>query len=157
MRQDAAEQGGPETLTSTPVAELRGARFEGEDGQPVFEIEQGQPLYARLDVYFHAESVDPIFALALHNERGATAFAASTQLTHGPTGTFAADSTASIRIGFENWLAPGRYRLLASVARGGATVDAYDARQDIASIVIHAAQSGGGAVDLPHSFDIERA
>jgi ABC-type polysaccharide/polyol phosphate transport system ATPase subunit len=157
MRQDAVDQGGPETLTSTPVAELRAARFEGEDGQAVFEIAQGQPLYAHLDVYFHAESVDPIFALALHNERGTTAFAASTQLTHGPTGTFAADSHASIRVRFENWLAPGRYRLLASVARDGATVDAYDARQDIASIVIHAARSGGGAVDLPHTFEIERS
>jgi hypothetical protein len=47
--------------------------------------------------------------------------------------------------------------LLASVARDGATVDAYDARQDIASIVIHAARSGGGAVDLPHTFEIERS
>ncbi len=157
MRQDATEHGGPDTLTSTPVAELRGARFESEDGQPVFEVEQGQPLCAHLDVYFHAESVDPIFALALHNERGATAFAASTQLTHGPTGTFPADSNAAIRVRFENWFAPGRYRLLASVARGGATVDAYDARQDIASIVIHAAQSGGGAVDLPHAFEIDRS
>ena len=156
MRQDAADHGGPETLTSTPVAELRGARFESEDGSPQLEIEQGQPLHARLDVYFHAESVDPIFAIALHNERGTTAFAASTQLTHGPTGTFRARSTASILIRFENWLGPGRYRLLASVAREGATVDAYDARQDIASIVIHAARSGGGAVDLPHTFEIIR-
>ena len=157
MRQEAAEHGGPATLTEAPVAELRSARFEAEDGTPLFEIEQGQPVCARLDVQFHSESVDPIFAIALQNERGGTAFAASTQLTHGPTGTFRAQSTASVRIRFESWLAPGRYRLLASVARPGATVDAYDARQDIASIVIHAAQSGGGAVDLPHTFEISAA
>ena len=47
---------------------------------------------------------------ALIDDRGGTAFAASTQLTYGPTGRFRAGTTAVVRIRFENWLTPGRYR-----------------------------------------------
>jgi ABC-type polysaccharide/polyol phosphate transport system ATPase subunit len=154
MRREAVELGGPETLKEAPVAELRGARFEGIDGEPRLEILQGEVCFAELDVYFHADAVDPIFAIALQNDRGGTAFAASTQLTYGATGRFRGGSTAVVRVRFDIWLAPGRYRLMASVARDGAQVDAYDARQDISSIIVHANRSGGGAVDLPHSFEI---
>jgi len=157
MRREAAQLGGPETLTGALVAELRTARFENPNGEPQFETLQAEPNCVSLEVYFHAEAIDPIFAIALQNERGATAFAASTQLTHGPTGRFRAGSTATVRIRFDNWLAPGCYRLMASVAREGARVDPYDVRQDVASIIIHPGRPGGGAVDLPHAFEIDRA
>ena len=156
MREDATQFGGPETLLGAPVAEVVGARFE-LDGEQQFETLQGSACWVRIDVHFHADALDPIFAIALTNERGVTAFAASTQLTHGPTGHFTADQTAVIKLVFDNWLAPGRYRLMASVARPGAQVDPYDARQDISSIVVHATRSAGGAVDLPHAFEITRA
>jgi hypothetical protein len=45
---------------------------------------------------------------------------------------------------------------MGSVAREGAQVDPYDARQDISSIIVHATRTGGGAVDFPHAFEIER-
>ena len=134
---------------------MRSARFE-HAGAQVFEISQGEPCCAVVEVYFHAEARDPIFAMALQNERGQTAFAASTQLTGRATGVFGGGSTATVRLRFDNWLAPGRYSLMASIARAGARVDAYDARQDISSIIVHASHSGGGAVDLPHNFEIER-
>ena len=90
MRQEAADLGGPETLLDAPVAKLLSARFERDDGEQQFEMLQGEPCCIRLEVYFHADATDPIFAVALHNDRGNTAFAASTQLTHGATGQFAA-------------------------------------------------------------------
>jgi Wzt C-terminal domain len=154
MRRDALEFGGPQTLKDAPVAELAAARFEHEDGRPQFEAMQGDPCWVRLEVYFHADAVDPIFAIALLDDRGEMAFAASTQITYGPTGRFKAGTTAVIRIRFENWLAPGRYRLMASVARDAVKPEAYDARLDISSLTVHAVRPGGGAVDLPHSFEI---
>jgi ABC-type polysaccharide/polyol phosphate transport system ATPase subunit len=154
MRREALQLGGPQTLKEAPVAELTRARFENEDGRPQFEALQGDPCWARIEVYFHADAVDPIFAIALQDERGGTAFAASTQITYGPTGRFEAGTTAVIRIRFENWLAPGRYRLTASVAREGVEIEAYDARLEISSLIVHAQRPGGGAVDLPHSFEI---
>ncbi|MGI8428680.1 MAG: ABC transporter ATP-binding protein [Solirubrobacteraceae bacterium] len=153
MRREAAESGGPDTLLEPPVAEVMSARFE-LDGEQQFEILQGAPCCVRFDVHFHADARDPIFAVVLGNERGVTAFAASTQFSHGPTGSFSAGEAAVIKLRFDNWLAPGRYRLMASVARPGAQVDPYDARADISSIIVHATHSGGGAVDLPHAFEI---
>jgi len=154
IRQEAIELGGPQTLKDAPVAELMRGRFEQEDGQPQFEALQGEPCWIRLEVYFHADAVDPVFAIALQDRRGGTAFAASTQITHGPTGRFKAGTTAVVRIRFENWLAPGRYQLLASVARDAVVPEAYDVREQISSLIVHAHRSGGGAVDLPHTFEI---
>ena len=156
MRREAIEFGGPQTMRDPPVAEVISARFEGTPGEPKFEALQGEAHWARIEVYFHADAIDPIFAIALQDEKGRTAFAASTQLTNGPTGKFEAGSTAVVWLRFENYLAPGRYRLMASVARDGEQVDAYDARQEISSLVVYAVHSGGGAVDLPHRFEIER-
>jgi ABC-2 type transport system ATP-binding protein len=157
MRREAIEFGGPQTMRDPPIAEVTSARFELIPGSPKFESLQGEPHWARIEVYFHADAEDPIFAIALQDEKGRTAFAASTQLSHGPTGKFQAGGTAVVWVRFENYLAPGRYRLMASVAREGEQVDAYDARQEISSLIVYALQSGGGAVDLPHRFEIERA
>jgi hypothetical protein len=63
---------------------------------------------------------------------------------------------AVIRTRFENWLAPGRYRLTASVTADGLGANAYDLRNDLTTIIVHAGKSGGGAVDLPHTFEIDR-
>jgi ABC-type polysaccharide/polyol phosphate transport system ATPase subunit len=156
IRREAIEFGGPSTLTGAPVAQILGAGFESEDGQPQTEVRQGDRCCVRLEVRFHADAADPIFAIALGDEGGKTAFAASTQLTHGPTGRFAAGATAVIRLRFDNWLAPGRYRLMASVAREGDLVEPYDVRQDISSLTVHPTRPAGGAVDLPHDFEIER-
>jgi ABC-type polysaccharide/polyol phosphate transport system ATPase subunit len=154
MRREALETGGPQTLRDAPVAELMRARFEDEEGRQQIDARQGVPCWVRIEVYFHSDAVDPIFAIALVDDRGGTAFAASTQITYGPTGRFRAGTTAVIRIRFENWLAPGSYRLTASVARESAQLEAYDARLEISSLIVHADRPGGGAVDLPHTFEI---
>jgi ABC-type polysaccharide/polyol phosphate transport system ATPase subunit len=154
MRREAQEFGGPQTLKEAPVAELTRARFEDGNGEQQFEAMQRDPCWVRLDVYFHAEAVDPIFAIALIDDRGGTAFAASTQITYGPTGRFRAGTTAVVRIRFENWLTPGRYRLTASVARDEVRPEAYDARLEISSLIVHGRRPGGGMVDLPHTFEI---
>jgi ABC-type polysaccharide/polyol phosphate transport system ATPase subunit len=157
VRVEAAEQGGPEVLRRPPVAELLGAWFESLEGQQLFEVAHGEPCRIRMEVRFHTDTEDPMFAIALTNDLGHTVFATSTQISHGPTGRFRPGEVANIVVSFENWLSPGRYRLTASVTRDGTVADAYDLREDISSIVVHAGQSGGGAVDLPHSFAIERA
>jgi hypothetical protein len=155
MRHETAELRGPEKPLGSPVATLAGARFEREDGEPRYECEQGDTCWVRLDVYFYADATDPIFAFTLHNDHDVVAFAASTQLTYGRTGQFQAGTIVTVRMRFENWLAPGRYRLLASVAREGSPVIPYHVLEDISSIFVYANHSGGGAVDLPHEFEIE--
>jgi hypothetical protein len=152
IRHEAAEEG---PALGTPVASLAGARFEREDGEPQYECEQGDTCWIRMDVYFYADTTDPIFAFTLHNDRNVVAFAASTQLTYGQTGHFHAGTTVTVRMRFQNWLAPGGYRLLASVARDG--VVPYHVLEDAHAIFVYANRAGGGAVDLPHEFEIEHA
>ena len=74
-----------------------------------------------MDVLFHERTKDPLFAIALHGDSGRTAFATSTQLTHGPTGEFGTGEQASVRIQFDNWLAPAA---TASRLRSAATASA---------------------------------
>jgi hypothetical protein len=45
---------------------------------------------------------------------------------------------------------------MASVNRNGPGADSFDTREDISSIIVHASLTGGGAVDLPHTVEIER-
>jgi ABC-type polysaccharide/polyol phosphate transport system ATPase subunit len=156
VRRDAAAHGGPEVLRRAPVAELLGSWFESPEGEKLATMAQGDPCVIRLEVRFHALARDPMFAVALRNDLGQTSFASSTQLRYGSTGEFAAGDQVTIKILFDNWLAPGRYRLTASVTRDGTGADAYDLREDITSLIVHAALTGGGSVDLPHSFTIER-
>jgi hypothetical protein len=57
---------------------------------------------------------------------------------------------------FENWLAPGRYRLTASVARAGFGADVFDAHMSN-SIIVLSDRAGGGIADLPHTLEIEHS
>jgi ABC-type polysaccharide/polyol phosphate transport system ATPase subunit len=156
VRDDVKEQGGPEALRRPPVAEVLNAWFESDDGEQIVIAPQGVRLRVRMDIRFHIDTRDPQFAIALRNDAGHLAFATSTQLDQAPTGRFGAGTLAAVRLELENWLAPGRYRLTASVTRDGLGADAFDMREDIATIIVHSGRSGGGAVDLPHQFAIDR-
>jgi ABC-type polysaccharide/polyol phosphate transport system ATPase subunit len=156
VREEALKHGGPEALRRRPVAELLGAWFESAGGERLVACPQGETCWVLMEVRFHADTRDPLFAIALHDDSGRTAFATSTELRHIPTGEFRAGELAAVRIRFDNWLAPGRYRLTATVTRKDFGADAYDMRSDIASIIVHSGNSGGGAVDLPSTFEIER-
>jgi ABC-type polysaccharide/polyol phosphate transport system ATPase subunit len=157
VREEAKQLGGAEVLQRPPVAEILAAWFEGLDGRDLYSTPQDVEVCVRLDVRFHADVVDPMFAIALRNDLGHTVFATNTQFAHGATGSFRAGQQAVVRMRFRNWLSPGRYRLTASVTRDGVAADAYDLRENISSVVVFAAHAGGGAADFPHTFEIERA
>jgi ABC-type polysaccharide/polyol phosphate transport system ATPase subunit len=156
VRLEARARGGPEALRRAPVAEILNAWFESPGGEKQVATAQGDDCCVALEVRFHGDAEDPHFGITLHNEQGHPAFGASTQLRQQRTGSFTAGELAVVRIRFANWLAPGRYRLTASITRDGHAPDAYDLREEISSIIVHASRSGGGAADLPHSFEIER-
>jgi ABC-type polysaccharide/polyol phosphate transport system ATPase subunit len=153
----AAPQGGraAELLPGGGVAEVLNAWFESADGEVTVTASQGERCYVRMDVRFLVEVENPMFSITLRNETGNVAFATSTNVHASETGRFDAGSTASIRVGFENWLAPGRYHLVATAARAGFGADAYDTHTR-ASIIVVADRPGGGLADLPNTLEIER-
>jgi hypothetical protein len=138
------------------VAELLSGVFESAEGEPLVGTQQGEPCIVRIEVRFHQDVENPIFAVNLRNDRGETAFATSTQLQGASTGSFRSGETASVRVRFDNWLAPGRYNLEASVTPDGLGANAYDLREQMSTIIVYANRPGGGAADLPHDFEIER-
>ena len=156
VREEARRTRGAEVLRRDAVAAVTSARFESAGGETLVYAKQGEPCCVRVEVHFHAPAQDPMFAIALLNDAGQISFATSSHLDYGRTGEFDAGENVGIVVRFENWLAPGRYRLVAVVTGDGSAENAYDLREDITSIIVYAEQSGGGAADLPHSFAIER-
>jgi ABC-type polysaccharide/polyol phosphate transport system ATPase subunit len=155
-REEARAHDGPEVLRRDPVAAVVGARFESADGAPLVEANQGETLIARAQVHIHADVEEPMFSVALVDAERRIAFATSSNLTIGATGRFTRGEDVEVVVRFENYLAPGQYRLVASVTGDGTAANAYDLREDIASIIVHAEHPGGGATDLPHTFTLDR-
>jgi ABC-type polysaccharide/polyol phosphate transport system ATPase subunit len=144
-----------ETATRSQVAQVRSAWFESPSGEHATSSYQGEVLNIGMDIEFLTDVDDPVISFSLQSENGHYVFIASTDTSQVVTGHFAAASTASVRLRFENRLGPGRYRLFATIARHGTGADVFDAHVS-SSIIVLADRPGGGMVDLPHQFEIER-
>jgi ABC-type polysaccharide/polyol phosphate transport system ATPase subunit len=154
-RDIAPGHSGAAALSSAAV-EIQGASFESADGEKLVSAPQGQAVWIRLEVRFSEAVESPLFAIYLHNEHGHVSFAASTYGDGEATGRFNAGELVSVKLRFENWLGPSRYRLTAAVARHGQAADTYATYDGPASLIVYASNPGGGLVDLPHAFEIER-
>jgi ABC-type polysaccharide/polyol phosphate transport system ATPase subunit len=141
---------------ATPPAEIKAAWFEGEDGRHIVELQQGEPCTVCVEVAFHEDVEDPVFAINVINEPRHTVFATSSAWRTGPTGRFAAGEDVVVRVRFDNWLAPMRYTVTPSVAAGPGELT-LDLREDLASVVVHAVRHTGGIADVPHTLDIVRS
>jgi ABC-type polysaccharide/polyol phosphate transport system ATPase subunit len=138
-----------------PIASVVDAVFETTDGRHAVTTNQGERCTVRMDVHFNTALENPSFSIALLNESGHPAFVTNTDVQRITTGCFAAGADVSIKLQFDNWLAPGRYRLIASVARAGFGADVIDAHLSN-SIIVLADKAGGGLIDLPHTLEVER-
>jgi ABC-type polysaccharide/polyol phosphate transport system ATPase subunit len=143
-----------QTQLDPPIAQILNAWFESPQGEIIVTANQGEPCDIRMQVRFVAETVNPIFEVRLLNDGGQFVFATNSQAQQVSTGRFAAGSVTTIRVRFENWLAPGRYRLVASVARAGLGADLFDTHMT-SSIIVLAERPGGGAADLPSTLEID--
>jgi ABC-2 type transport system ATP-binding protein len=97
-----------------------------------------------------------VFAIGFFDELGHVAFVAHSHVEHGPSGRFRPGEKVVVSVEFENWLAPGRYHLTASVYRD-MYAGLHDKREDFDTLIVYSNKPAGGVVDLPHTFQIERA
>jgi ABC-type polysaccharide/polyol phosphate transport system ATPase subunit len=154
--EDAEADGGGARAGDQGAAEIVDSWFEDRAGERVTSIAQGEPLALCTEVRFHDAMEAPLFALHLRNAVRHTIFGTSSDTLRLHTGAWRAGERVIVRVKLENWLAPGRYTLTPTVARPDRTADVLDLREDLAHIVVHGTRSGGGVVDVPHSFDLER-
>jgi ABC-type polysaccharide/polyol phosphate transport system ATPase subunit len=146
----------PAVSRSAPPAEIIDARFESASGEEINSLNYREQCQVRVEVQFNRDEQDPLFSIALRNELGHSAFIANSGISHGQTGSFRAGDRAAICIKFENWLGPGRYLLTAAVTPSVFGAEPYDRQDNIAWLRVDSGAAGGGIVDLPHSFEIER-
>jgi ABC-type polysaccharide/polyol phosphate transport system ATPase subunit len=137
-------------------AEILGGWFENERGERLDGASQGARTLLCARVRFHDDVRDPHFGFTVIDGDHHLVFAASSVWQGTPTGRFGAGDEVTLRLAFENWLAPGRYFAAASVARQGSGQDVLDYREQLASVVVSGTRPGGGLVDLPHDLRIER-
>jgi ABC-type polysaccharide/polyol phosphate transport system ATPase subunit len=145
------------TVDPSRAAEIRAAWFETADGTRVTEAARGEPLALCMEVAFHSETAQPRFHFHLRNESHHTIFATSTELHPIDTGVYRAGDSVIVRARMENWLAPGRYFLSPTLAALGAGPgEALDVRTNLNAITVPGERHFDGAVDFPHTIDIER-
>ncbi len=118
-------------------------------------IMQGTPCALCAYVRFGQPVRDPVFTLWLTDEQHRRAFVISTA-SDGPTGDFAVGTRATVGASFDNWLAPGRYELSAQVSEAGPGARSIALSEGASSVVVTGERSGGGIVDLPHAFFVNR-
>jgi ABC-type polysaccharide/polyol phosphate transport system ATPase subunit len=150
LAQDGEERFGDRT------AEIVAAWFENADGEPIVEVGHGQVCRVCLEARFDEAVDDPVFGFTLRNEVGTAIFAATTDLLHGPTGSFAQGESVVVRLEFHNWLVAGTYSVTPSIARPGLGADALDLRADLAQLIVHGWFYTGGVTNLPHTFEVQR-
>jgi ABC-type polysaccharide/polyol phosphate transport system ATPase subunit len=137
-------------------AEITGAWLEDAAGERVRRLVQGEPAQVVMEVRFRAPLEEPVFGFTLRHDAGHIVFATRTDVQEVPTGRFRAGDVVIVRARFDNFLAPGTYRLTPSMARAGATTNALDARVDLVAVMVDGTRASEGLVDLPHAIAIER-
>ncbi|HXE44440.1 MAG TPA: ABC transporter ATP-binding protein [Conexibacter sp.] len=138
-------------------AEIVDAWFESADGERIVEMAHGGVCRVCMEARFDEGIENPVFGFTLRNDVGATIFAATTDLVHGPTGSFAAGETVVVRLEFQNWMVRSTYTVTPSIARPGLGADALDLRADMAQLIVHGGFYTGGVTNLPHSFEVTPA
>jgi ABC-type polysaccharide/polyol phosphate transport system ATPase subunit len=149
-----AGDGATEERFGDRTAEIADAWFEDEHGERIVEMAHGGVCRVCLEALFNEAVQDPVFGFTLRNDVGATIFAATTDLVHGPTGAFGAGERAVVRLEFQNWMVQSTYTVTPSIARPGLGADALDLRADLAQLVVHGGFYTGGVTNLPHTFEV---
>jgi ABC-type polysaccharide/polyol phosphate transport system ATPase subunit len=132
------------------------AWFENAAGERITSSAQEEPISMCFEVRFGEDLHDPVLAATLRTELGHTIVVARSDQHGGKSGSYRAGDTAIARFSLPPWLTPSRYTLTPSLAREGTGANALALVEDMTSIVIHGATSGG-ILELPVEARIERA
>jgi ABC-type polysaccharide/polyol phosphate transport system ATPase subunit len=160
---DPGDANDPETSAAELAAELETAHgevldawFEGEDGRRTPVLDSGTPAVFCARVRFDGHEEHPEFTVVLRNSRDVTMFAATSYWTAAETGTFEAGEEATMRVRFENILAPDRYRANVGIARPGGTGDWVCRKEEAADVQVTSVRASGALVEIPYEVEVQR-
>jgi ABC-type polysaccharide/polyol phosphate transport system ATPase subunit len=149
------EQAGTGRYGDQKVCEITDGWFE-HDGERTGDIPQYERLTMCARIRFHEDIDEPVIGFSVRNDVGHTVFITTSEWAKAPVGSFTTGDQVDVRITVDALMSPTKYDLTPSVARTGGA-DVLDVREDLASVYVHGTRVTGGLVDLPHSFEIERA
>ena len=130
------------------------ARQQEEAAARAESLPTGRPCSFAAQVRFHERIENPLFGINIQNSRRDHVLSASNLWSKPHSGNFEPGEGATLRIHFENVLAPDRYHVTPAVARqGGAWVDR---RERMISVVVTGAQHTDAMLALPYELVIER-
>jgi ABC-type Fe3+/spermidine/putrescine transport system ATPase subunit len=151
------------TAEATAVSGQRGgdgsgrvvsARVEDEHGQRVNVLPHGQRCTLTARVRFEEAVDDPVFTVTFVNTDRQNVFVANSRVSGMSTGHFEPGESVDFRLGFQNSLAPGRYWVSSVLVHPrGRQMDRWE---QIFSFAVGGGPTGGGMVDLPHDFRLQR-
>jgi len=120
-------------------------------------ITQGAPCALVMRVGFRRAARDPVFAFMLSDEKHRRVLVVTSEREDGPSGDFEAGEQIVAGVSFDNWLAPGRYRVTAQVVHGGASERVIARAENADCVVVTGTRARGGIVDIPHAFFVSRS
>jgi ABC-type polysaccharide/polyol phosphate transport system ATPase subunit len=136
-------------------ARVLSAWAEDERGERILAALQGQRCRVCMEVEFLEDVAEPVFTVVLRNDVRHVIFSPSSA-THPIIGRFRRGERATVRLSFENWLAPSRYMLTPTISTWDPDYRVIDQREDLASLIVEAPRRTGAATDLPTELEIER-
>jgi ABC-type polysaccharide/polyol phosphate transport system ATPase subunit len=132
------------------------AWFEDIAGERVTSISHEESLTMCFVARIDEDLQDPVFAATLRNELGHTIVVARSDQVGATSGSFKAGEVVTVRFAMPTWLTSSRYTLTPSMAREGTGEDALALVEDMASVMVHGAATGG-ILELPVNIRIDRS
>ena len=149
------EIAGGEEDSETPAVRVLDAWCEDAKGERLASQQQGERCVACMTVEFDRDCDDPAFGITFRNDVRHTIFVARSD-REGPSGRFTAGQAATLRFGFDNWLAPSRYTLTPTVTVDG-DAGSIARLEDAGSLAVQAPHWSGGVADLPVDIEVKRS
>jgi ABC-type polysaccharide/polyol phosphate transport system ATPase subunit len=130
--------------------------LENDEGVPLTNAPQHQPLTVYARVRFMVGVADPSASLYIYNEDHRAVTIASTAVENERSGEFRAGEEVVFSFAFDNVLAPGRYSPVVEIAHRGSGLDVIDRFESSVSFVVTGPTALGGLIDLPVRSGLKR-
>jgi hypothetical protein len=136
-------------------AEIVDAWIEDAAGERSDVVPVGKPAAMVFRCRFHQRVDDPLLGASLVDSQGLTVFTANNVYDRDGSGSHEPGEELTVRIRFENHLAPDRYTLTAAIGRDTNGLSWHDRRERMRTVVVTGTRPREATVQLPYSMDLE--